>query len=280
MNNIVPLSVENMNLADAMGFSPSAGSSGSSVDLYFISTGVIQEAVEGKVVNSPVFKIKKGEDEFLCRGMSIRFFVERQRWQKWDSLNKAFQRTVMSTNLNADLKDTLGTFNLGRPSGYIKDFKALPKDQQDHIRNIDRIKVLMGLATFIDPFVEGGEPVLEHNGEVPVVFNIKNKESLKSIDATIAKLISKRISPVENLIMLSPEVRPLPNNGWFAVITAALGDTVGFSEGDNEVLGNFIDYVERNNEYVLNKWEENNVERISDEDAEIVANIVDVQDFE
>jgi hypothetical protein len=169
---------------------------------------------------------------------------------------------------------------LGRPSGYIKDFKALPKDQQDKIRNIDRIKVLMGLATFVDPFVEGGEPVLEHNGEVPVVFNIKNKESLKSIDATIAKLISKRISPVENLIMLSPEVRPLPSSGWFAVITAALGDTVGFSEGDNEVLGNFIDYVERNNEYILNKWEENNVERISDEDAEIVASIVDVQDFE
>jgi len=46
------------------------------------------------------------------------------------------------------------------------------------------------------------------------------------------------------------------------------------------VLGDFIDYVERSNEYVLNKWEENNVERISDEDAEIVANIVDVQDFE
>ena len=81
MNNIVPLSVENMNLADAMGFSPSAGSSGASVDLYRVSTGVIQEVVEGKVANSPVFKIKKGDDEFLSRGMAVRFFVERQRWR-------------------------------------------------------------------------------------------------------------------------------------------------------------------------------------------------------
>ena len=195
-------------------------------------------------------------------------------------LNTGEFATLPSTNLNADLKDTLRTFNFGRPSGYIKDFNALPKDQQDYIRSVSRVKVLMGLATFIDPFIEGGEPVVEHNGEVPIVLDVKNRESLKSIDATIAKLMGKRVSPVENLITLMPESRSMPNGNKFAVISASLGDTVGFSEGDNEVLGNFIDYVERSNEYVLNKWEENNVERISDEDAEIVASIVDVQDFE
>jgi len=41
-----------------------------------------------------------------------------------------------------------------------------------------------------------------------------------------------------------------------------------------------MDYVQRSNEYILKKWEEQNVERISDEDSTIVANIVDVQDFE
>jgi hypothetical protein len=41
-----------------------------------------------------------------------------------------------------------------------------------------------------------------------------------------------------------------------------------------------MDYIERSNEYILRKWEEQNVERISDEDSAIVANIVDVQDFE
>ena len=41
-----------------------------------------------------------------------------------------------------------------------------------------------------------------------------------------------------------------------------------------------MDYVERNNEYILKKWEEQNVERISEEEANIVDNIVDVQDFE
>ena len=279
MNNIAPLSVENMNLADAMGFSPSTRSS-NTADIYYISTGVIQEAVEGKVANSPVFKIKKGDEEFLARSLDVRFFVERQRWQKWDSSTKMYQRSVMANNLNMDLKDTLGTFNLGRPSGYIKDFAALPKDQQDFIRSVNRYKIYMGLAVFKDAFVEGGDPVLEHNGEVPFTFDIKNRESLKSIDGTIGKLMSKRISPVENLITLTPEERDMPNGGKFAVVSASLGATVGFSDGDNDVLQNFMDYIERSNEYILRKWEEQNVERISDEDSAIVANIVDVQDFE
>lgn len=279
MNNVVPLSVENMNLADAMGFSPSSSSSNTS-ELYRISTGVIQEVVDGKVANSPVFKVKKGDEEFLARSLDVRLFVERQRWQKWDSVNNVFQRSVMANNLNMDLKDSLGTFNLGRPSGYIKDFAALPKDQQDFIRSVNRYKIFMGLAVFNDAFVEGGDPVLEHNGEVPFVFDVKNRESLKSIDGTISKLMNKRISPVENLITLTPEERSMPNGSKFAVVSAALGATVGFSEGDNDVLQNFIEYVERSNEYILKKWEENNVERVSDEDSAIVANIVDVQDFE
>jgi len=279
MNNIVPLSVENMNLADAMGFSASTNTS-NSVDLYRITTGVIQEVVEGKVANSPVFKIKKGDEQFLARNLDVRFFVERQRWQKWDSSINMFQRSVMANNLNMDLKDTQGTFNLGRPSGYIKDFAALPKDQQDFIRSVNRYKVLMGMAVFKDAFVEGGDPVLEHNGEVPFVYDVKNRESLQSIDATITKLMSKRISPVENLITLTPEERTMPNGTKFAVVSASLGATVGFSDGDNDVLQNFMDYVQRSNEYILKKWEEQNVERISDEDSAIVSNIVDVQDFE
>jgi len=275
MNNIVPLSVENMNLADAMGFSASTNTS-NSVDLYRVTTGVIQEVVDGKVANSPVFKIKKDDEQFLARSLDVRFFVERQRWQKWDSSINMFQRSVMANNLNMDLKDTQGTFNLGRPSGYIKDFAALPKDQQDFIRSVNRYKVLMGMAVFKDAFVEGGDPVLEHNGEVPFVYDVKNRES----DGTITKLMSKRISPVENLVILTPEERTMPNGTKFAVVSATLGATVGFSDGDNDVLQNFMDYIERSNEYILRKWEEQNVERISDEDSAIVANIVDVQDFE
>ena len=52
------------------------------------------------------------------------------------------------------------------------------------------------------------------------------------------------------------------------------------ADGDNETLQNFLDYVDSSNEYVIGKWEEKNVETLSPSDQDIVANIVDVEDFD
>jgi hypothetical protein len=280
MSMEVALSVDNMNLADAMGFGSTAEGSGGSSNLHRITSTVIQEAVDGKVTNSPVFKIKKDEEVFYSREIELRIFTQRQRWQKWDSENSMFHKTVMSTNLNADLKDTLGTFNLGRPTGYIKDFNGLPEATKDIMRSVDRVKVYMGMAYFSDPFVEGGEPVVGYESEVPFVADIKNRESLKSIDDIIKKLQTKRILPVEHLIKLRGDVRAMPNGNKYAVIQASLGEMVTITEADNDALKDFVSYVENQNDYILNKWDETHVEKLDKESSKIVSNIVDLEDFE
>ena len=64
MNNTTALSVDNMNLADAMGFQ--ASSSGSpQTSLYRVTVTVIQEVDKetSKIVSSPVFKIVRDEEE-------------------------------------------------------------------------------------------------------------------------------------------------------------------------------------------------------------------------
>ena len=219
MSNVAPLHVDNMNLADAMGFSSSSSGSKVQSSLYRITTTVIQEVSPetNKIVSSPVFKIKKGVDEeFLAREVEVRLFAERQRWQRWDSENNTFQKTVMSNNLNGDLKDTLGTFNLGRPTGYVKDFNALPQDMKDLMRSVE----LLG------------------------------------------------------------DVQAMHTGVKYATIVASMGERVGFSDGDNDVLADFLDYVEKNNEYILTRWEENNTAKLSSEDSAIVSNIVDLEDFE
>ena len=280
MSTEVALSVDNMNLADAMGFGSTAEGSGGSSNLHRITSTVIQEAVDGKVTNSPVFKIKKDEEVFYSREIELRIFTQRQRWQKWDSENSMFHKTVMSTNLNADLKDTLGTFNLGRPTGYIKDFNGLPDTTKDIIRSVNRVKVYMGMAYFSDPFVEGGEPVVGYESEVPFVADIKNRESLKSIDDIIKKLQTKRILPVEHLIKLRGDVRAMPNGNKYAFIQASLGEMVALTESENEALKDFVSYVENQNDYILNKWDETHVEKLDKESSKIVSNIVDLEDFE
>tara|TARA_R100000234_G_scaffold100287_1_gene69102 strand:- start:133 stop:693 length:561 start_codon:yes stop_codon:yes gene_type:complete len=186
----------------------------------------------------------------------------------------------MSTTLNQDLKDTLGTFNLGRRSGFIKDFAALPKNEQDLIRSISRVKVLMGKATLVDAFYEGGTPADGYDTEFSFIMDVKNRDSLKFIDSAVGKLIKKRINPAEHSIALLGETRSLPNGSPYMVTNASLSDFVGLKEGDNETLQDFLDYIESSNEYVRTKWAENNVETISDSEKNIVSNIVDVEDFE
>ena len=173
-----------------------------------------------------------------------------------------------------------GTFNLGRPSGYIKDFQALPKDQQDLIRSVNRVKVMMGMVKVVDPFYEGGGAPSNVDEEFAFVMDVKNRDSLKFIDGTVGKLIKKKISPAEHRITLLGETRTLPNGNPYMVTNASLGEFVGLSNGDNEILQNFLDYVESSNEYVTTKWAEGNVETISQQDQDIVTNIVDVEDFD
>ena len=276
--NAVALKIENMNLTDAMGFSAPTTPTQSS--LRRITGTVIQEVVDGKVAASPVFKVISEEDTVFAREVEVRLFAERQKWQRWDSENKTMQKSVMSTTLNQDLKDTLGTFNLGRPSGYIKDFVALPKDQQDLIRSVSRVKVLMGKATLVDAFYNPSTPADGYDTEFSFIMDVKNRDSIKFIDAEVHKLIKKRINPLENSVTLSGETRSLPNGSPYMVTNASLSDFVGLKEGDNETLQDFLDYVESSNEYVKTKWAENNVETISDSEKNIVSNIVDVEDFE
>ena len=277
MNNAVALKVDNMNLTDAMGFSTPAVSQSS---LSRITGTVIQEVEDGKVVQTPVFKITSDDDSYFARTVEVRLFAERQKWQHWDSEKKTMQKSVLSNSLNIDLKDTLGTFNLGRPSGYIKDFQALPKDQQDLIRSVNRVKVMMGMVKVVDPFYEGGGTPSNVDEEFAFVMDVKNRDSLKFIDGTVGKLIKKKISPAEHRITLLGETRTLPNGNPYMVTNASLGEFVGLSEGDNEILQNFLDYVESSNEYVTTKWAEENVETISPQDQDIVTNIVDVEDFD
>ena len=278
MENAVALKVDNMNLSDAMGFSSPATQSQSS--LRRITGTVIQEVIDGKVASSPVFKITSEDDVVYAREVEVRLFAERQKWQRWDSENKTMQKSVMSNSLNVDLKDTLGTFNLGRPSGYIKDFQALPKDQQDLIRSVSRVKVMMGKAKLIGAFYEGGEPATGYDDEFEFVMDVKNRDSLKFIDGVVGKLMKKKISPAEHTIALLGETRSLPNGNPYMVTNASLSEFVGLADGDNQTLQDFLDYVDSSNEYVIGKWEEKNVETLSPSDQDIVTNIVDVEDFD
>jgi len=277
MSTAVALSVDGMNVADAMGFS--APQQKQQSELWRINALVKQGVEAGKIKSTPMFRVRKGDEEVYSEKLSMRLFAERSQWTKWDSEVNNTQKTVLAGNLNGDMKDTLGGFNLGRPTGFVQDFDALPEATKQVMRSVKRTKVFMGLVSLDNPTNEDGDSV-EFAGEVPFVFDVKNPSSLKAINSVTSTLVSKAVTPIENVINLAATEHAMPNGNKFAQVTASLGDMVGFSEGDDILLRDFMAYVERTNVWVLSKWDENNVATISREDASIVGSIVDVQDFQ
>jgi len=277
MSTEVALSVDGMNLADAMGFTATTTQAQSTL---WRVTAVVKQGIDGKkIVNTPMFKLRKGDEEVYTESLSMRLFAERQQWTKWDSEANTTQKTVLAQNLNNDLKDTLGGFNLGRPTGYVQDWDALPETTKNVMRSVKRTKVFMGMVGAANPTNEDGDSV-EFSGEVPFIFDVKNPTSLKSMNAATGALMGKGITPIEHTILLGANQQTMPNGNMFAEVSASLGERVGFTDGDNETLRDFIAYIERTNSWILSKWDERNVDNISPEDAAIVGSIVEVQDFE
>jgi hypothetical protein len=186
------------------------------------------------------------------------------------------EKTVMANNLNGDLKDNTGRFNLGRPSGYIKDFNALPDATKEVIRSVNRMKVFFGVVTLIGPMDDKGEAIDGDFTEIPFVMDIKNRDSMKSLDDACGALARRNILPIMNTLVLAGETKALPNGNLYAVVDAKVGEKVDLKESDNETLRNFMDYINYVNSYILKKWEEAHVEKLSDDDAALVGEFVDM----
>lgn len=225
--------------------------------------GMIHQAVMGdvdvggktlrtEVLPIGTYQVEIGDDKVYSAKVSIRVFATRQRWQRWNNATEEMEKTVMSTSLSKDLKDNLGGYNIGRPSGYIEDFNALPDATKDHMRSVKKVKVFMGLITIDNPMDETGNPVDIKVEDVPFVMDIKNRDSLKSLDTAMG-----RRSPIEMLTQefnLTSDVGSIPSGAQFGVVKAAPGSKVDIQDTDNETLKNFLEYIDYSNATILDKY--------------------------
>ena len=110
-------------MAEMMGVDTSAGpqKASSLARLNILHTALMGEVeVAGKLRNTEVlpvgtFSLKIDEDIIYVAKPSIRIFAMRQQYAKWDAENNKMDRTVLANDLKSDLKDSRGTFNIGRP---------------------------------------------------------------------------------------------------------------------------------------------------------------------
>lgn len=232
------------------------------------------KTIKTEVLPIGTFTLVQGEDKVYSNGITLRVFAQRNQWQRWNSETEEMEKSVMSNSLNGDMKDSVGGFNLGRPTGYIDDFQALPEATKQIMRSVKRVKVFFATVTLDNPMNDKGEPVTGNYTDVPVVMDVKNRDSLKSIDAVLNGLNRKNLLPIMSTIKLSGVEDSIPTGAKFGRIEAKLGSSVDLSDSDNDTLKDFMDLIEYMNGKVLDLHNERNDKGLSPEDAAVVSDII------
>jgi len=271
-------------LAELMGVSESSGKqSGPSIArINVVSTALKGEIdVGGKKIKTDVipvgsYKITMGDDVIYAESISIRVFAQRQQWQRWNSGTNEMEKSVMGNNLNGDMQDSIGAFKLGRPSGYIEDFNALSEAVKEVMRSVKRVKMYMGVVTIAEPKNEKGEDISGKYENLPFVMDVKNRDSLKAIDASLAVLARKNLLPIMSTLTLTGEEASIPTGATYGIIKSAVGETVELSDGDNETLKDFLGFIEYSNGKIMDMHHERSDRSMSAEDAALVGSIIDV----
>ena len=279
-------------LAELMGMSNAPAKSTSALaELKLVHQNVMGtkqvdgEDMEVAIVKSGAFSVTFPDDTvYYSDKVTVRPFMQRFQFQRYD---KHYQkpdggegrmlRTVMATSLNGDLKDNYGGFACGRPSGYVKDFNSLPQETQDLMRSVDRFKIVFGLCTLDKAKDADGKPV--DVKEFPFLMKIKNRDSFKAMTDMFNQIQRKNRLPIQHLLHLGTEVKSIPSGATYAVLKPTLGKVVEITTDDQEVLNNFVEWVEAMNSITISKWEEHRrPEELSDQEDEIASTIVEIEE--
>ena len=228
--------------------------------------------IKTEVVPVGAFTLKTGDDIIYSLGATVRVFAQRKQLQRWNSDTEEMEKSVMANTTNGDLKDSTGGLNLGRPAGFIEDFDSLPEETKQHIRLIKLVTVFYGTVSLDSPMNEKGEPVTAVES-VPFVLDVKNRDSLKSINGVMGNLKKKNMLPIMSTIKLEGVEDSIPTGAKFGKISASLGDAVDLISSDNDMLKDFLELIEYSNGKILDLHHER-AKGGADGDEELVEGIL------
>lgn len=273
--------------ASGIAHEKTSSSSGSLARLRINHSPIMGPAeVNGKTVNVEVveggtYKLEIPDGPtYYASSVKIRPFMQRfmhKRFVQGDAKKpNRYIKTIMSDDLDMDLKDNDGGFNCGKPAGYIKDFKALPKSQQDLLKSIKRVRAVFGVVEFINPTDDKGNSV---NVEpTPFIWEIDNRDAFKEIGNSFNTLAKRGLLPVNHTITANTSERKIPTGASYYVPVASLdiSSVVEPSEQDHVLFGDFLEWIDNYNNYIFNAWSEKANSRMEQDDVDVVDDIVDI----
>jgi len=243
--------------------------------------------VNGKTVNMEVigggtYKLEVPDGPtYYSESVKIRPYLQRFMYKRFvrgsgDAPNR-YVKTVMADNLNIDLKDNAGGFNCGKPAGYIQDFKALPEKTQELIRQIKRVRVVLGTVQLEGATDASGNPV--EVDETPFIWEVENRDAFKNVGGAFTQLAKMKRLPVQHLITANTEERKIPTGAVFylPIVSLDVTKTLELTDHEQTMFADFMQWVNNYNEYIINAYAEKASSRDDEDDEFIVDGLVDIE---
>jgi len=250
---------------------------------------IITEVVEGgsyrlEEVGSP-------STFYFSKKVKFRPFMQRFMYKKYVAYKNPkegekkgyYINSVLSDNLNIDLKDDAGTFNCGKPAGFVEDFQSLPDSVKQSIRDVKRFRVLFGTVTLLQPIkASDGNEVEKELASFPVIWEVSNNTDYKALGNVFSKFAQMERLPLQHNIDLGEPAPHKGNNGsifYTSSVGLDLTNKLDISENDHKLFGDFMDWIKVHNDTINTKWSEAVDERqneISEDDMKTVDSFIDV----
>lgn len=238
--------------------------------------------VKMEVVSGGTYKLEIPDGPtYYAESIEVRPYLQRFMYKRYvrgqnDEPNR-FVKTVMADTLNVDLKDNDGGFNCGKPAGYIADFKSLPEKTQELIRQIKRVRVILGTVKLINPTDANGEEVTLD--ETPFIWEVDNRDAFKTVGSVFTQLAKMQRLPVQHMITATTEERTIPTGAvyYLPVVALDVTKTIELTQKEQGLFTDFLQWVQNYNEYIINAWQEKASNYDDEDDIEIVDGIVDIE---
>ena len=238
--------------------------------------------VKMEVVSGGTYKLEIPDGPtYYAESIEVRPYLQRFMYKRYvrgqnDEPNR-FVKTVMADTLNVDLKDNDGGFNCGKPAGYIADFKSLPEKTQELIKQIKRVRVVLGTVKLINPTDANGEEVTLD--ETPFIWEVDNRDAFKTVGSAFTQLAKMQRLPVQHMITATTEERTIPTGAvyYLPVVSLDVTKTIELTQKEQGLFTDFLQWVQNYNEYIINSWQEKASSHDDEDDIEIVDGIVDIE---
>jgi hypothetical protein len=110
--------------------------------------------------------------------------------------------------------------------------------------------------------------------DIPCIMDVKNRDSLKSINAVMGAFKKKNMLPIMGTVKMEGVEDSIPTGAKFGKIVASMGDKVELTEADNDTLKDFIELIEYSNGKILDLYNERANKELSSSDAAMVDDIL------